>query len=318
MDAPYETPTAVQTRQLAQIAPHFSGSRLNPLVLMSDPKRTPDILALAAKMPPRSALIYRHFGDPGLEDELRRITRVRSIQFLIGHDPELAEACGADGVHFTRRTPGSTLELWRTKQPDWIISAAGNKDQLDPRPLSLLDALFLSPVFQSDSPSAGPPLGLPALIVLTEYYDCPVFALGGVNHDNAASLIGSGIAGIAAIGGFAQELRMQTMPSPTPANQSNNDVTISKRESGDQITFIAHVAGAAATGELTLRRVSNEVWDANHTGVPKSIGGRGVGKALIQAMVEDARQTGYRVVPSCPFVAKLFERKPEWADDVAA
>ena len=108
------------------------------------------------------------------------------------------------------------------------------------------------------------------------------------------------------------------MASPTPANQSNEDVAISKQESGDQITFIARVEGAAATGELTLLRVSNDVWDANHTGVPKAIGGRGVGKALIQAMVEDARQNGYRVVPSCPFVAKLFERKPEWANDVAA
>jgi predicted GNAT family acetyltransferase len=108
------------------------------------------------------------------------------------------------------------------------------------------------------------------------------------------------------------------MASPTPANQVDNDVTISRQESGDQITFTARVEGATATGELTLLRVSNDVWDANHTGVPKSIGGRGVGKALIQAMVEDARQMGYRVVPSCPFVAKLFDRKPEWAKDVAA
>jgi predicted GNAT family acetyltransferase len=35
-------------------------------------------------------------------------------------------------------------------------------------------------------------------------------------------------------------------------------------------------------------------------------------------MVEDARHHGYRVVPGCPFVAKLFERKPEWAEGVAA
>lgn len=300
------------------MATHLAGSRLNPLVLMSDPQRTPDILALAAKMPAHSALIYRHFGAPGLEIDLRRITRARGVQFLIGNDPDLAESCGADGVHFTRRTLGSTLAHWRAKHPDWIISAAGYKDQLDPRPLAVLDALFMSPVFQSFSPSAGPPMGLTALSALTEYYDCPVFALGGVNQDNAASLIGSGIAGIAAIGGFAQELRRQTMPSPIPTNRPDGHVMISKRESGNQITFTADVAGAAATGELTLRRVSNKVWDANHTGVPKSIGGRGVGKALIQAMVDDARLTGYRVVPSCPFVAKLFARKPDWADGVAA
>jgi len=52
--------------------------------------------------------------------------------------------------------------------------------------------------------------------------------------------------------------------------------------------------------------------------VPSEIGGRGVGKALVQAMVEDARASGYRVMPGCPFVAKLFERKPEWAEGVEA
>lgn len=282
---------------------------------MSDPKRTPDLLALAAHMPPRSALIYRHFGTPGLESHLRRITQARGVQLLIGNDPDLAEACGADGVHFTRTTLGSTLQRWRKAKPDWIISAAGAKDRVDPRPLDTLDALFVSPVFSSDSPSAGTPIGVDALTSLTEHYSCPVFALGGINQQNAAALIGSGIAGIAAIDGFASALRIDTM-TDTNFAKPDGHVTITRQESGDLITFTAAVTGATATGELTLRRIANRVWNANHTGVPKAIGGKGVGKALVRAMVEDARHHGYRVVPGCPFVAKLFERHPDWAEGV--
>jgi len=288
---------------------------------MSDPKRTPDLLTLAAHMPAGSALIYRHFGKPGLEPQLREITTAGGMQFLIGNDPDLAEACGADGVHFSRNTAGATLQKWRKTHPDWIISAAGTKDQLDPRPLNTLDALFLSPVFASNSSSAGTPMGLDALTLLTDYYSCPVFALGGIHSHNASSLIGSGIAGIGSIEGLAAELRLKSRTDIMPADSTpepDGYVTISKTETGDQITFTADVTGAAATGELTLRRVADGVWNANHTGVPKAIGGKGVGKALVRAMVEDARSSGYRVVPGCPFVAKLFERKPEWAEGVAA
>lgn len=268
-------------------------------------------------MPARSALIYRHFGSPGLERALRRITRSRGVQFLIGNDPDLALACAADGVHFTRSTPGATLRRWRDTRPDWIISAAGAKDGFDTRPLEALDALFLSSVFASDSPSAGTPIGVEALRSLTDHYACPVFALGGINPDNVAGLLGCGLAGFASIDGLSTELRTQIMTTTTPAKPIGH-VTITKQETSEGIIFTADVVGASATGELTLRRVSDEVWNANHTGVPKAIGGRGVGKALVWAMVEDARQRGYRVVPSCPFVAKLFERKPAWAEGVAA
>ncbi|GHA86588.1 hypothetical protein GCM10009069_07240 [Algimonas arctica] len=302
---------------LVKTAAAFSGSQLNPLVLMSDPIRTPDLLALAAHMPPRSALIYRHFGAPGLETRLRRVTASRGVQFLIGNDPQLAAACGADGVHFTRSTPGTTLQQWRWIKPDWIISAAGTKVELDTRPVETLDALFLSPVFASNSPSAGTAIGVDALRVLTRLYACPIFALGGINSDNAATLIGSGIAGIAAIDGFATALRTQNMNAPIHA-KPDGFVTVTKQEDDDLITFTADVMGETATGELTLRRVSDDVWNADHTGVPKAIGGRGVGKALVRAMVEDARLHGYRVIPGCPFVAKLFERKPDWAKGVAA
>lgn len=304
---------------MQDVARRFTGSRLNPLVLMSDPERTPDLLGLAAHLPSGSALIYRHFGTPGLESALRDITQVRHIQFLIGNDPELAARCGADGVHFSRRAGGATIQFWRDQRPDWIISAAAIKQGDDLRPIEALDALFLSPIFASDSPSAGTPIGIETLRSFTQICPCPVFALGGINISTAKQLIGTGLAGIASISALAQEIRTHSMTSSKPITAKPGvAVTISRQESVDMIVFTAEVEGASATGELTLRRVADGIWNANHTGVPSEIGGRGVGKALVQAMVEDARQRGYRVVPGCPFVAKLFERKPDWAEGVAA
>ncbi|MGB6318916.1 MAG: N-acetyltransferase [Litorimonas sp.] len=295
----------------------FPGSRLAPLVLMSDPERTPDLLDLVAQMPSGSAVIYRHFGRPGLERRLRALTLSRGVQLLIAQDPQRAHAVGADGVHFTRHTPGDTLRRWRNARPGWIVTTSAAKGAKDPRPLDGLDGLFVSSIFASDSPSAGTPIGTGALKTFAADAPCPVFALGGITADTVGALHGTGVAGIASVGALARELRRNRTKTMTET-QADNPVTISKQEGGEMIVFTADVAGSSATGELTLRRVADGVWNANHTGVPREIGGRGVGKALVRAMAEDARQSGYRVVPGCPFVAKLFERHPDWAEGVAA
>lgn len=326
MGAPYETPSGMQS-PLIQTALSLGGSRLHPLVLMSDPERTPSLLGLVSAMPSRSALIYRHFGTPGLERRLRSLTEAKGMQLLIGNDPELAETCRADGVHFSRTTEASVVAKWRQRHPGWIISAAAPKPWSIPDTAPQLDALLVSSIFSSDSPSSGTPIGVDALERITKLSPCPVFALGGVTNETAPQLAKTGIAGIAAINGLKDTLKTEkalpTMKAPNTTHdpieaKPAQSVTISKHEEGDQIIFTAEVSGESETGELTLKRVAEGLWNANHTGVPSEIGGRGIGKALIRAMVEDARQSGYKVVPGCPFVAKLFERRPEWAEGVAA
>lgn len=57
---------------------------------------------------------------------------------------------------------------------------------------------------------------------------------------------------------------------------------------------------------------------AAHTRVPKALEGRGIGSALVKALIADARAEGYQIVPQCSFVAAAFDRHPEWADLRAA
>jgi len=138
-------------------------SRLSPLVLMTDPKRMTDVVKAAKNMPRGAAIIYRHFGSAHRfvdAEALRQVTFERDQQFLIGADPELAIEVGADGVHFRRDAELDAPILWRQRCPEWLISMAGLKQGDYNGDISVLDALFVSAVFKSRSPSAGEPIGV--------------------------------------------------------------------------------------------------------------------------------------------------------------
>lgn len=69
--------------------------------------------------------------------------------------------------------------------------------------------------------------------------------------------------------------------------------------------------------EMTYRHVGAHTISIDHTGVPRSLEGRGYGSALVKRGVADARANGWRIVPACPFVAVAFRRHPEWRDLLA-
>ena len=66
--------------------------------------------------------------------------------------------------------------------------------------------------------------------------------------------------------------------------------------------------------ELTFSITSPTLRIADHTGVPDRVRGTGVGQKLVERMVQDAREQGFRIVPLCPFVNAQRRRHPEWAD----
>ena len=179
--------------------------RISPLVFMSDPERTPDILAVARSLPKGAAMIYRHFGavDRGaIAEELRHITFARDLQFLIGQDVELAAQIGADGVHLPERELMRGVGL-RERYPDWLITGAAHSGgAVRACAENRLDAAILSPVFASDSKSAGTPISVSAVADIAKSVDMPIIALGGISGVTALKLYGSGAAGIAGVSMF--------------------------------------------------------------------------------------------------------------------
>ncbi len=54
-----------------------------------------------------------------------------------------------------------------------------------------------------------------------------------------------------------------------------------------------------------------------HTEVPKELGGRGVGSTLVRRVLETVRDSGLKVVPTCPFISAWMEKHPEFDDLLA-
>ena len=57
---------------------------------------------------------------------------------------------------------------------------------------------------------------------------------------------------------------------------------------------------------------------ADHTFTPPELRGRGIAKELVQALIADAREEGFRIVPACSYVAQAFRDHPEWSELKAA
>lgn len=97
------------------------------------------------------------------------------------------------------------------------------------------------------------------------------------------------------------------------AAQGTFEVTISHFNQGARGEYHANVAGSDVIGRLTYSQ-QGDVVTADHTIVPPEIGGRGVAAKLVEALIADARKTGFRIVPQCSYIEAAFRRNPEWAD----
>ncbi len=151
-------------------------------------------------------MIYRHFGASDAEATARTlaaIARRRGLVLLIGQDAALAARIGAAGVHLPERDAAAARRL-KVRYPGWIVTAASHSPRAIRRAEAAgADAVLLSAIFPSRSPSAGAPLGSIRLTRLVRDARLPVYALGGVNARTAARLTATGVAGCAAVQGLS-------------------------------------------------------------------------------------------------------------------
>lgn len=94
-----------------------------------------------------------------------------------------------------------------------------------------------------------------------------------------------------------------------------SDLTITYTETESKGRYAATAAGHKGEAELTTSKVSDTLIIADHTAVPESMRGMGVGVALAIRLIEDARARGQRIVPLCPFVrAYAKKHSADFAD----
>lgn len=179
-------------------------------MFFTDPARTPDPEAVARRLPAGAGIVYRAFGAPDAQavgERLAAIAWERGLFLLVGADPGLALRIGADGVHLPERMAAQAGRL-KARHPAWIVTTAAHSLAAARRGLaSGADAVVVSAVFPSRSPSAGAPMGPVLLAGLVRAAGGPVYALGGVNGRTAARLRGTGVTGLAAVEGLEPGLR---------------------------------------------------------------------------------------------------------------
>ena len=77
--------------------------------------------------------------------------------------------------------------------------------------------------------------------------------------------------------------------------------------------YRADVPGSARQAVLTWA-ARGPLRIADHTWVPPEARGKGIAAALVEALVADARELDFKIVPQCSYVEAAFRRHPDWAD----
>ena len=174
-----------------------------PLLYVTDEERAPNPLPTIEKLRQGSGVIFRHYNiksrfELGLE--VKKACRQNSCLFIVAGDSSLAHRLNADGLHLPEYlvlNPSLKTRLWH-QRPNKILTASAHCHRSLMKCTALsVDAALLSPVFPTGSHLNKKNLGISMFQMLAEQTKTPIYALGGVNSQNAIQLINSPAIGIA-------------------------------------------------------------------------------------------------------------------------
>jgi thiamine-phosphate pyrophosphorylase len=119
----------------------------------------------------------------------RRVCDTYSALFIVNDDPDLARACGADGVHLGQ-DDGSVAEARALLGPDAIIGlSTHSKEQIDASADAAVDHISVGPIWETPTKAGRPGVGLELVSYAAEHAPHPFFAIGGIDADNAAEVV---------------------------------------------------------------------------------------------------------------------------------
>src|SRR5690625_1132158 len=135
-----------------------------------------------------------------LGKQLRKICAAHQIPFIVNDDIELVEPLEADGIHVGQ----DDLPVTEIRQlfPNKIIGlSVSNANELGQSPISLVDYIGAGPMYDTTTKSdAKSAVGVEWIEILrTQFPDLPIVGIGGINTDNAASVLQAGADGVAVI-----------------------------------------------------------------------------------------------------------------------
>lgn len=132
--------------------------------------------------------------------EIKRICDRYGSIFIVNDRFDLALQCEADGAHLGQSD--YPIAEARKRAPEGFIlgCSVGSPEEAVKAERDGADYVALSPVFDSSSKlDAGHGHGLETLREIRKAVKIPVLAIGGINKDNAASVVEAGAEGLAVI-----------------------------------------------------------------------------------------------------------------------
>ncbi len=87
-----------------------------------------------------------------------------------------------------------------------------------------------------------------------------------------------------------------------------------KQINGERKGYFTAEEDGVEAGLMTYVWSGNDTFIIDHTEVPSEFKGRGVGKKMVMAAVDFARNNDVKIIPACSFVKSLFEKIPETKD----
>jgi 8-oxo-dGTP diphosphatase len=143
---------------------------------------------------------YLEYQDPAERENFARravaLCRQHGARLLVNGEFELAQRCGADGVHLT-----SAQLMQLAQRPDFPLVAASchNAGELAQAAQLSLDFVVLGAIKETASHPGQPGLGWKACADMLASYPLPVYALGGLSRDDLTATWAAGAQGVAAI-----------------------------------------------------------------------------------------------------------------------
>ena len=197
-------------------------SRVPVICLVTDRRRLPaardgdgpacDGLVELARAAAGAGIDIVQVRERGLSDRvlLRLVERIvaavagSGTQVVVNDRVDVALAGGAAGVHLQDDGP-RPMRVRAIVPPDRLIgrSVHGPGGVRPAQRVDGLDYAVCGTVFDSASKPGRRPLGLDGLAAVVRAAPVPVLAIGGVDAGNAVRIAGTGAAGVAAIGFFA-------------------------------------------------------------------------------------------------------------------
>ncbi|MFC4024825.1 thiamine phosphate synthase [Oceanobacillus longus] len=141
-------------------------------------------------------------GNAKLElgKQLRDICRKHHIPFIVNDDIDLVTPLDADGIHVGQED--QSVEELRKMFPTKIIGlSVSNSYEVENSPLQVVDYVGAGPIFATNTKSdAKAPVGVEWITTLRKQFpDQPIVGIGGINTENALSVIEAGADGVSFI-----------------------------------------------------------------------------------------------------------------------